>query len=140
MRYKCVGLDNVQLQLCQPGPQDSPQRRFLDAHGEGVYHLGFEVPDRDAAEAKGRARPLMRGKLLLRRLADFEDNAGAGARIEIAEAGEVLTLGLNVLARGRTFAISLIGMNGSPQAIDILPHIRFNVRQQWPPQHRSRGE
>lgn len=55
MRYKCVQLQNVQIQLCQPGPQDSPQRRFLDERGEGVYHLGFEVPDRDAAEAEGRA-------------------------------------------------------------------------------------
>lgn len=55
MRYKCVDLDNVQIQLCEPGPQDSPQRRFLDEHGEGVYHLGFEVEDRDAAEAEGRA-------------------------------------------------------------------------------------
>ena len=55
MRYKCVDLDNVQIQLCQPSELDSPQRRFLDAHGEGVYHLGFEVPDRDAAECAGRA-------------------------------------------------------------------------------------
>jgi len=55
MRYKCVDLDNVQIQLCDPGPLDSPQRRFLDARGEGVYHLGFEVPDRDEAEAAGRA-------------------------------------------------------------------------------------
>lgn len=45
MRYKCYDFANVQLQLCQPGPEDTPQRRFLDAHGEGVYHLGFEVPD-----------------------------------------------------------------------------------------------
>ena len=55
MRYKCVQLENLQIQLCQPGPEDSPQRRFLDAHGEGVYHIGFEVADRDSAEAEGRA-------------------------------------------------------------------------------------
>jgi methylmalonyl-CoA/ethylmalonyl-CoA epimerase len=55
MRYKCLDLDNVQLQLCQPPPGNSPQRRFLDTRGEGVYHLGFEVADRDAAEAQGRA-------------------------------------------------------------------------------------
>ncbi|WPG41400.1 VOC family protein [Variovorax sp. EBFNA2] len=54
MRYKCVDLDNVQIQICQPSELDSPQRRFLDQHGEGVYHLGFEVPDRDAAEAAVR--------------------------------------------------------------------------------------
>jgi methylmalonyl-CoA/ethylmalonyl-CoA epimerase len=55
MRYKCVDLDNVQIQVCQPSELESPQRRFLDQHGEGVYHLGFEVPDRDAAEAAARA-------------------------------------------------------------------------------------
>lgn len=32
-----------------------PQKRFLDERGEGVYHLGFEVADRDAAEEKGRS-------------------------------------------------------------------------------------
>ena len=55
MRYKCCDIDNVQIQLCDPGSLDSPQKRFLDERGEGVYHLGFEVADRDAAEAKGRA-------------------------------------------------------------------------------------
>ncbi|MBB3175996.1 VOC family protein [Variovorax sp. Sphag1AA] len=55
MRYKCVDLDNVQIQICQPSQLDSPQRRFLDVHGEGVYHLGFEVPDRDEAESSARA-------------------------------------------------------------------------------------
>jgi catechol 2,3-dioxygenase-like lactoylglutathione lyase family enzyme len=55
MRYRCADLGNFQLQLCQPGELDSPQRRFLSERGEGVYHLGFEVPDRDEAEAAGRA-------------------------------------------------------------------------------------
>lgn len=55
MRYKCCDLDNVQIQLCDPGELVSPQKRFLDERGEGVYHLGFEVPNRDDAEAQGRA-------------------------------------------------------------------------------------
>ena len=42
MRYRVVNLDNFQLQLCQPPLLDCPQRRFLDTHGEGVFHLGFE--------------------------------------------------------------------------------------------------
>ena len=54
LRYKCCDLQNFQLQLCQPGPEDTPQRRFLDEHGEGVYHLGFEVDDLPGAEAAGR--------------------------------------------------------------------------------------
>ena len=87
MRYKCADLDNVQIQLCQPPQMDCPQRRFLDAHGEGVYHLGFEVPDRDAAEADARAAGLQvisRG-----RRADgtgfayFDPREGAGVILEI---------------------------------------------------------
>ncbi|MHC5308102.1 VOC family protein [Bartonella sp. LJL80] len=53
MRYKCVDLDNVQLQLCAPGTLDSPQSRFLRDHGEGVYHLGFEVDQLKCAEKIG---------------------------------------------------------------------------------------
>ncbi len=58
MRYKCCDLENFQIQLCDPGELDSPQKRHLDAHGEGVYQLGFEVPDRNAAEAEGRGMGL----------------------------------------------------------------------------------
>jgi len=65
LKFKYVDLGNVQLQLCQPDAEDGPQRRFLDAHGEGVFHLGFDVPDCDAAERVGFAQglaPLMRGR------------------------------------------------------------------------------
>jgi hypothetical protein len=47
-----VNLDNVQLQLCQPPQLDCAQRRFLDTHGEGVFHIGFES-DVDTAARQG---------------------------------------------------------------------------------------
>jgi catechol 2,3-dioxygenase-like lactoylglutathione lyase family enzyme len=50
LRYKFVNLDNVQLQLCQPPELDCPQRRYLDTHGEGVFHIGFESDIDVAAE------------------------------------------------------------------------------------------
>ena len=56
MQYRVVDLDNVQLQLCQPPELDCPQRRFLDTHGEGVFHLGFEHDLDAAVEQAGRAR------------------------------------------------------------------------------------
>jgi catechol 2,3-dioxygenase-like lactoylglutathione lyase family enzyme len=64
MRYRFVNLDNVQLQLCQPPEIDCPQRRFLDTHGEGVFHIGFEH-DMVGALAKADAfglEVLMRGR------------------------------------------------------------------------------
>jgi catechol 2,3-dioxygenase-like lactoylglutathione lyase family enzyme len=54
MKYRFVDLDNVQLQLCQPPELDCPQRRFLDTHGEGVYHLGFEHDVGGAVDQAGR--------------------------------------------------------------------------------------
>lgn len=87
MRYKCVDLDNFQIQLCQPGPQDSPQRRFLDERGEGVYHLGFEVSDRDAAEAEGRGmglRVVARGRREDHSgFCYFDTRDGAGVVLEV---------------------------------------------------------
>jgi methylmalonyl-CoA/ethylmalonyl-CoA epimerase len=53
LRYKFANLGNVQLQLCEPPVGNTPQRRFLEEQGEGVFHLGFSVPDVDAAEAQG---------------------------------------------------------------------------------------
>jgi methylmalonyl-CoA/ethylmalonyl-CoA epimerase len=64
MRYRVADLDNVQLQLCQPPERDCPQRRFLDTHGEGVFHLGFEheLADGTAQAAALGLDVLMRGR------------------------------------------------------------------------------
>jgi methylmalonyl-CoA/ethylmalonyl-CoA epimerase len=65
MQYRVCNLPNVQLQLCQPSEDETPQRTFLDTKGEGVFHIGFEVPDADAAQAAAEARGLrtmMRGR------------------------------------------------------------------------------
>ena len=65
MQYRVCNLPNVQLQLCQPNDDPTPQRMFLDAKGEGVFHIGFEVPDADPAQAAAEAvglRTLMRGR------------------------------------------------------------------------------
>jgi methylmalonyl-CoA/ethylmalonyl-CoA epimerase len=62
-RYAWVG--EIQVQLCQPGEGDTHQRRFLEERGEGVFHVGFEVPDADAADAEAAQRGvavLMKGR------------------------------------------------------------------------------
>ncbi|AKR56899.1 glyoxalase [Devosia sp. H5989] len=92
MRYKCCDLDNVQIQLCQPPEMESPQRRFLDEHGEGVYHLGFEVPDRGAAEETAASLGL--GVIARGHRADqsgfcyFDTKQGAGVVLEIRKTPE----------------------------------------------------
>jgi catechol 2,3-dioxygenase-like lactoylglutathione lyase family enzyme len=65
LRYRYALVGDVQIQLCQPGEGDTPQRRFLDERGEGVFHVGFEVPDADAADAEAAdlgVDVLMRGR------------------------------------------------------------------------------
>jgi methylmalonyl-CoA/ethylmalonyl-CoA epimerase len=62
LRYRYAWIGEQQWQLCEPGPGDTPQRRFLEERGEGVFHVGFEVPDADAAERAAGVAPLMRGR------------------------------------------------------------------------------
>jgi methylmalonyl-CoA/ethylmalonyl-CoA epimerase len=87
--YRWAMIGDVQLQLVQPGPADTPQREFLDAHGPGVYHLGFVVADADRAErdaaalglsatARGR-RPDGSG------FTYFDTRDGAGVTLEIRQ-------------------------------------------------------
>ena len=63
--YRYAWIGDFQIQLVQPGSAATPQRRFLDARGEGVFHVGFEVPAADAADAQAAALGLdvlMRGR------------------------------------------------------------------------------
>ncbi|MCE2563304.1 VOC family protein [Komagataeibacter sp. FNDCF1] len=62
MQYRVCNLPNIQIQLCQPNDDPTPQRIHLDTKGEGVFHMGFEVPDADAAEAASDLPVLMRGR------------------------------------------------------------------------------
>ena len=88
LRFRWCNLDNVQLQLCEPGPGGSPQRAFLEARGEGVFHLGFTVNDLDAVErdaVKLGLSPWMRGRLPDRSGFTYFDTReqGAGVTLEI---------------------------------------------------------
>lgn len=64
LKYRVAELDNIQLQLCEPPALDCPQRRYLDTHGEGVFHLGFESDVSSAIEQAGALGidVLMRGQ------------------------------------------------------------------------------
>ena len=55
LKIKCVQIGPVQLQLVEPGEGDSLYKDHLEEKGEGVFHIGFEVNDISAADAKIQA-------------------------------------------------------------------------------------
>lgn len=58
LKYMVAQVGDVQIQLVQPSKIDSPQKRFLDTHGEGVYHIGFVVDDVNKGEAAAKKKGL----------------------------------------------------------------------------------
>ena len=50
-RLSVIELENVVLEVCSPGPEDSPWKTFLEKHGEGLMHIAFLTPNEAAAEA-----------------------------------------------------------------------------------------
>jgi catechol 2,3-dioxygenase-like lactoylglutathione lyase family enzyme len=48
-------LGQVVLELIQPVGKDTSWKQFLDQHGEGVQHLGFQVQNLDQAIANAQA-------------------------------------------------------------------------------------
>ena len=48
-RISVIELENLVLEVVQPGPEPSPWKTFLEKHGEGLMHLAFLVPDEEEA-------------------------------------------------------------------------------------------
>jgi methylmalonyl-CoA/ethylmalonyl-CoA epimerase len=89
MQYRICNLPNIQLQLCQPSEHRSPQRVHLETKGEGVFHLGFEVPDADAAESEAERVGLpvkMRGRRTNRTGFTYYDTADKAGVILLTRA------------------------------------------------------
>jgi methylmalonyl-CoA/ethylmalonyl-CoA epimerase len=87
--YKWAMIGDLQLQLVEPGGGATPRRDFLDAHGPGVYHVGFVVDDADAAESEAAALGL-RLKARGRRtdgtgFTYFDTRARSGVTLEIRQ-------------------------------------------------------
>lgn len=91
LHYKFVNLENFQLQLCAPPQGNTLQRRFLEERGEGVFHLGFTVPDCDAAESEALTAglvPILRGRLPNRNGFTYFNSSehGSGVTLQIRAA------------------------------------------------------
>lgn len=86
MQYRICNLPNIQLQLCQPSEDASPQREHLDRKGEGVFHLGFEVADADKAEALAQMPVKMRGRRANGTGFNYYDSAEQGGVVLLTRA------------------------------------------------------
>lgn len=53
-RISVIKLDNLVMELVQPGEEPSPWKTYLEKHGEGFQHMAFLVPDE--AEARSTIR------------------------------------------------------------------------------------
>lgn len=65
LRMGKVMWDNVELELIEPLEGISDHRSFLETHGEGLHHLGFNVPNYEEVFEKFLRegfRPLMRAE------------------------------------------------------------------------------
>src|SRR5262249_25452864 len=56
LTYRYSNASSVQFQLCEPGPEPTPQRKFLERTGGGVFHIGFVVDNVDEATDEAQAR------------------------------------------------------------------------------------
>ena len=94
LKIKCAQIGPVQLQLIEPGDGESFYKDHLREKGEGVYHLGFEVDDISAADAKIEAMGL---KMLS---SGRRENGSGFSYLETAsEAGVVLLVRQSPAAR-----------------------------------------
>jgi len=53
-RFVYTQIGDLQLQLAQPGEGRTIYKEFLEKHGEGVFHIGFEVEDIEAVDQQLR--------------------------------------------------------------------------------------
>lgn len=94
LKYKLCRLGNIQLQICEPGSGDTPQRAFLEDNGPGVYHVGFTVPNVDEAESHATQHLGLARGVKGRRADDsgytyFDTRAPAGVILEIRSLPDV---------------------------------------------------
>ena len=89
LQIRCTQIGPVVLQIIAPPPGESEYRHFLDNHGPGIFHLGFEVDDVDEAETAVKSKGLdvlMRGRRENGSGFAYFDSAGAaGVRLLVRQ-------------------------------------------------------
>lgn len=74
-------LGNIQLELIEPDEKPSVWRDDLDAKGEGLHHLAFQVRDTD-----GKLKALDAKGFPLRQKGDYANNSGCYSYVDAREA------------------------------------------------------
>ncbi len=105
VRVALLPAGRTRIELVEPVSEGSPVGRFIEARGEGIHHLCFEVDDLEAAlERVGKAglevagspgRPGAEGS----RIAFIHPRATGGVLIELREAGLDRTAAKETLGR-----------------------------------------
>jgi len=83
-----ASLGPVELELAHPLQAPNIYQDFLDAHGEGLHHIGFDVSDLDAAVARAQAlglTVLMSGRTAQGGFAHLDTRAAGGTILEVIE-------------------------------------------------------
>ena len=84
-------LGNMVLEMVEPDEKPSPWKEFLDAHGQGVQHIGFQVDDKyealAALEAEG-CKPTHVGYFPSMTYVFVDTNEKFGIDFNIKQAGE----------------------------------------------------
>lgn len=80
-RMMFFNLGDMQLELIEPDAQSSVWRDDLDARGEGLHHIAFQVKD-----SKQKAQELANAGFPLRMMGDYGDNSGCFHYIDTRDA------------------------------------------------------
>jgi catechol 2,3-dioxygenase-like lactoylglutathione lyase family enzyme len=97
LKYRVCNMPTIQIQLCEPGPEPSPQRTHLETKGESVFHMGFEVPDADLAAISPKLTPEVRQVLSVDGSIRARSGAGGTALPRVLE--QIATLRKFVMRR-----------------------------------------
>jgi methylmalonyl-CoA/ethylmalonyl-CoA epimerase len=88
LEIKWTQIGAMQVQVVAPPPGNTRQRRFLEEHGEGVFHLGFVVDDVEQGQTDALSRGLevlMRGR---------RDDGSGFTYFDTADKGAAVTLSI----------------------------------------------
>lgn len=87
-RIRIFKFSNIDFELCEPGPEPSAWRDYLEKHGPGCHHIAFRTEDMAAQNAyfEGKSHVLLQnGEFEGGRYAYHDTQADLGSLVELLE-------------------------------------------------------